>query len=89
MVDFLRKVCGFDFTEEEIFRAIGILRTNALHVQDDVMKKFGVGGRAVYPTFSFLSHSCISNARYRQVLSSSIFNSIQFLKEVSIASLNR
>ena len=67
MVDFLRKVCGFDFTEEEIFRAIGILRTNALHVQDDVMKKFGVGGRAVYPTFSFLSHSCISNARYRSV----------------------
>ena len=76
VVDFLKKVCGFDFTEEEIFRAIGILRTNALHVQDDVMKKFGVGGRAVYPTFSFLSHSCISNARYRSVLNLDCFGSL-------------
>ena len=65
VVDFLRKTCGFDFTEDEIFRAIGILRTNCLMVQDETMKLFDVSGRAVYPTFSFLSHSCISNARYR------------------------
>ena len=37
MVDFLRKTCGFDYTEEEIFRVIGILRTNAFHIQVKVM----------------------------------------------------
>ena len=87
MVDFLRKTCGFDYTEEEIFRVIGILRTNAFHIQvkvmvdflvlapalfpmlpinaildllsfqDPIMKRYNVGGRAIYPTFSFLSHS--------------------------------
>ena len=64
VVDFLRKICGFDYTEEEIFRVIGILRTNAFHIQDPIMKRYNVGGRAIFPTFSFLSHSCISNARY-------------------------
>ena len=64
VVDFLRKTCGFDYTEEEIFRVIGILRTNAFHIQDPIMKRYNVGGRAIFPTFSFLSHSCISNARY-------------------------
>ena len=33
VVDFLRKVCGFDYSEEEILRVIGLLRTNALQVQ--------------------------------------------------------
>lgn len=33
VVDFLRKVCGFDYSEEEIFRVIGLLRTNALQIQ--------------------------------------------------------
>lgn len=63
-VDFLRQVCGFDFTEEEIFRATGIIRTNAFHIQHPYMKLQGASGGAVFPTFSFLSHSCVANARY-------------------------
>lgn len=65
VVDFLRKTCGFDYTEAEIFRAIGILRTNAFHIQDEAMKRLKVGGRAIFPTFSYLSHSCLSNSKYR------------------------
>ncbi|XP_059080183.1 SET domain-containing protein SmydA-8-like [Tigriopus californicus] len=63
-VDFLRQICGFDFTEEEIFRATGIIRTNAFHVQHPYMKIHDASGGAVFPTFSFLSHSCLANARY-------------------------
>ena len=54
-----------DFSESEIFRAIGVLRTNAFCVETSKMKAEGIGARAVYPTFSFLSHSCLCNARYR------------------------
>jgi len=71
VVDFLRVGVGLDFAEEEIFRAIGILRTNAFFVENSkALEEDGdLGGRAVYPTFSFLSHSCICNARYRWVRS--------------------
>ena len=51
------------YSEEEIHRAIGILRTNAFQIEHDYMKAQGTSGKAVYPTFSFLSHSCIANAR--------------------------
>ena len=34
MVDFLRKTCGLEFTESEIFWVIGILRTNAFYIDD-------------------------------------------------------
>ena len=47
------------------FRAVGILRTNAFFVEDERMKRENVGARAIYPTFSFLSHDCMGNARYR------------------------
>eukprot|EP00095_Tigriopus_kingsejongensis_P008846 snap_masked-scaffold15_size728074-processed-gene-2.0 protein:Tk08846 transcript:snap_masked-scaffold15_size728074-processed-gene-2.0-mRNA-1 annotation:"protein isoform a" len=63
-VDFLRKICGFDYSEEEIFRATGIIRTNAFHVEHPYMKLHGTSGGAVFPTFSFLSHSCVANAKY-------------------------
>ena len=65
VVDFLRKTCGLDYTEAEIFWVIGILRTNAFYIDDPLMKRHNVSGKALYPTFSFLSHSCICNARYR------------------------
>jgi hypothetical protein len=65
VVDFLRKVCGLDYSESEIFWVIGILRTNAFYIDDPQMKRLGVSGKALFPTFSYLSHSCICNARYR------------------------
>ena len=66
-MDFLIKVCGLDYSEDEVFRIIGIIRTNALHVEDPKMKMNRVSGRVVYPTLSYMSHSCICNARYRYI----------------------
>ena len=65
MVDFLTDRLGLPFTKDEVFRAVGILRTNAFFVEDERMKRENVGARAIYPTFSFLSHDCMGNARYR------------------------
>ena len=65
MVDFLIKVCGLDFSEDEILRATGILRTNSLHIQHPEMKKADVSAGGMFPTFSLLSHSCVCNAKYR------------------------
>jgi hypothetical protein len=66
VVDFLIKVCGFDFfTEADVFRVLGIIRTNSLHVQHEYLMNQDVSARAVFPTFSFCSHSCVSNAKYR------------------------
>ena len=42
--------------KKDFLRCIGLLKTNALEVQ---MGK----ARALFPTFSFLSHSCLNNAR--------------------------
>jgi len=33
------KVCGLDFTEDEIFWVIGILRTNAFYIDDPKVNK--------------------------------------------------
>jgi len=52
------------YTEDEIHRAIGILRTNAFQIEHPYLHAQGTSGKAIYPTFSFLSHSCIANARY-------------------------
>ena len=51
------------YSEEEIHRAIGILRTNEVQIKHPYLQAQGTSGRAVYPTFAFLSHSCISSAR--------------------------
>ena len=32
------------------------------------MKANGVTGRVVYPTLSYISHSCVCNARYRSII---------------------
>jgi len=66
VVDFIRirGNLGDTYTDEEIHRAIGILRTNAFQVEHDYMKAVGTDGKAIYPTFSFLSHSCSANGRY-------------------------
>uniref|UniRef100_A0A0K2U0Z5 SET domain-containing protein n=1 Tax=Lepeophtheirus salmonis TaxID=72036 RepID=A0A0K2U0Z5_LEPSM len=56
IIDFLRLDCNLrdDFKEEEIERASGIFWTNAFSCSNG-------GGQAVFPTFSFVSHSCTSN----------------------------
>jgi len=66
VVDYLRVKHNLAdiYSEEEIHRAIGILRTNAFQIEHPYMAAQGTSGKAVYPTFSFLSHSCIANARY-------------------------
>jgi len=66
VVNYLRVKGGLadTFTEDEINRAIGILRTNAFQIEHPYMAAVGTSGKAIYPTFSFLSHSCLSNARY-------------------------
>jgi len=66
VVDFLRKRCHLEdkYSDEEIHWAIGILRTNAANVNRKHMQQQGTSGKSIYPTFSFLSHSCVCNARY-------------------------
>jgi len=66
VVDYIRIVGNLadTYSDDEIHRAIGILRTNAFQVEHDYMKAVGTDGKAIYPTFSFLSHSCSANGRY-------------------------
>ena len=57
----VKKLPNSPYTEEDVLHAIGVLETNTVAI--------GVPGNnqglysALYPTFSFLSHSCICNAR--------------------------
>ena len=46
-----------DLTDKEILRGIGIYLTNAANMAP-------ASGRWILPTFSFLSHSCVSNSRF-------------------------
>jgi len=45
------------YSEAEVLRAVGLLRTNALYQPH-------TKGNVLYTTFSFLSHCCTSNANY-------------------------
>lgn len=66
VVEYIRIKGGLaeTYSEEEIHRAIGILRTNAFQVEHPYMAAVGTDGKAIYPTFSFLSHSCVARGRY-------------------------
>ena len=50
------------YTTQEINRAIGLIQTNAVNVEKP-WRGTTVSCKALYPTFSFASHSCLSNAR--------------------------
>ena len=52
----LVSITGLKEYKKDFLRCIGLLKTNAI----EVFKH----GRALFPTFSFLSHSCINNARH-------------------------
>lgn len=57
LVDVLSSILSKDYAKD-FHQIIGLLKTNAIQV-------FNNGhGRALFPTFSFLSHSCITNARH-------------------------
>jgi len=60
------KTCGFSefYSEADVHRAIGIIRTNCIHVQPQYLKNQDVSARAVFPTFSNFSHSCVANGKY-------------------------
>ena len=65
VVQFIRKGLGLGelYSEQEINRAIGILRTNAFQIEHPYLAVQGTSGKAVYPTFSFMSHNCYNNGR--------------------------
>ena len=51
------------YSEDEINRAVGILRTNDVQIKHPYLLAQGTSGKGLYPTFALLSHSCIANAR--------------------------
>jgi len=51
------KVCGQEFSDEDINRAVGLLWTNSFACASG-------GGQAIFPTFSFASHSCKPNCAH-------------------------
>lgn len=72
VVGFIQKVLGLDksncgdlFSEESIHRAIGVLRTNSVKLDDPPGY---TTGSAMYPTFSLLNHNCVCNTRTRKFL---------------------
>lgn len=49
------------YTAEDVMHAVGVLQTNTVSLAVPGVKQ-GLY-TALYPTFSFLSHSCLSNAK--------------------------
>jgi len=56
-IEFLTQSFESGFSSDDILRAIGLFCTNAVSMVDR-------NGRWIFPTFSFLSHSCLSNCRF-------------------------
>ena len=55
---FVRQDCSLtQYTEEEIDTAVGLLWTNSFACASG-------GGQALFPVFSLISHSCISNCTH-------------------------
>jgi len=69
VVSFLRRRCflGKEYSEEDIHRAIGICAINSVTLEPRRLFQGpakGVSGRAIFPTFALVNHSCTSNARF-------------------------
>ena len=56
--NFIQKYLKLDFSDNEIKRCIGIIRTNTVKLDSKEDKGDGV---AIFPTYSFANHSCICN----------------------------
>jgi len=52
---------GKDFTEEEVFRVLGILSVNSFCVHDGIEDNTGLIG--LYPWTSLMSHCCVPNIK--------------------------
>ena len=52
-----------EFSQQEIQRMIGILKTNGMKLEPHGVEK-GVPGVALYPIYCLLNHSCYSNTNY-------------------------
>eukprot|EP00092_Neocalanus_flemingeri_P014061 GFUD01015169.1.p1 GENE.GFUD01015169.1~~GFUD01015169.1.p1 ORF type:complete len:507 (+),score=138.21 GFUD01015169.1:76-1521(+) len=64
VVNFIHKSLKLEeFSQSDIRRAIGILRTNSVKL--DLRKGHG-DGVAVYPTYSYANHSCVCNSHTRK-----------------------
>ena len=57
----INKLPNSPYTEEDILHAIGVLQTNTVAIGVPGYNQ----GHALYPTFSYISHSCVCNARYQ------------------------
>jgi len=57
VLNFLTGEINSEYSYEEILRSIGLFCTNAVSM-------INCNGRWIFPTFSFLSHSCVSNSRF-------------------------
>ena len=56
-----KKLAQSPYTEGDVLHAVGVLQTNTVSLAVPG-QKHGLY-TALYPTFSFLSHSCIANAK--------------------------
>ena len=52
-----------EFSQQEIQRMIGILKTNGMKLEPHGSEK-GISGVALYPIYCLLNHSCCSNTNY-------------------------
>ena len=51
------------FSQQEIQRMIGILKTNGMKLEPHGPEK-GISGVGLYPIYCLLNHSCYSNTNY-------------------------
>ena len=56
--NFIQKYLKLDFSDNEIKRSIGIVRTNSVKLESKEGKGDGV---AIFPTYSYANHSCVCN----------------------------
>ena len=62
---YIETLKSLGYKNEDIMKVLGIIRMNSLMLQDPELQMHGITGRVVYPTLSYISHSCVCNARYK------------------------
>ena len=61
---FVQKYLNLSFSDEDIKRAIGIVRTNSVRLEQP---KVGREGVAIFPTYSYANHRCQCNTFTRKI----------------------
>ena len=62
--NFVQKYLNLSFSDDEVRRAIGIVRTNSVKLEQP---KVGGEGVAIFPTYSYANHQCQCNTFTRKV----------------------